>query len=205
MGSERKTSEDLVKMEVWSESALAYGREHGRPKLVWLLKAVMVEIELEKLLSGPSSQEHPGPGWRVPLAEARREEALAAAAADEAVRARRAEEREKAKVAVWETFLREERRELEMRKAGQLGRLLGEALPGEPSGALVRLAEEDCRQAREGLVALMGNGKVSYKSVEDLCEGDMPARVAASRARTAWLKERRDAWLGRGEDVQGSV
>jgi hypothetical protein len=62
---------------------------------------------------------------------------------------------------------------------------------------LERLAEEDQRQARSGLVALMRNGKTSYKRVEELREGDMPARATAERLRTTWLKERRDGWLAR--------
>jgi hypothetical protein len=94
-----------------------------------------------------------------------------------------------------------ERRELELRKEGQLGRLLGEPLAGESPAALERLASEDRRQAREGQVALMSGGKASYKHLEELCPEDMPARIAASRARTGWLKERRDAWSGRGKEV----
>ena len=92
-----------------------------------------------------------------------------------------------------------ELRELELRKDGQLARLLAEALPGEPPAALQRLAAEDRRQAEEGLVALMSDGKVSYKHVEGLTEEDMPARVAANRLRTTWLKERQDRWLDCGE------
>jgi hypothetical protein len=61
---------------------------------------------------------------------------------------------------------------------------------------LRRLASEDRRQAEEELVALMSNGKVLYKHVEELCQEDMPARVAAKRLRTTWLKERQDRWLG---------
>jgi hypothetical protein len=64
---------------------------------------------------------------------------------------------------------------------------------------LERLALEDQRQAEEGLVALMSGEKVSYKHVEELSEKDMPARIAANRLRTTWLKERQDGWLGRGE------
>ena len=60
-----------------------------------------------------------------------------------------------------------------------------------------RLAGEDQRQALSGLVALMGNGLTAYKRVEELREGDMPARAAADRLRTTWLKERRDGWLAR--------
>ena len=101
-------------------------------------------------------------------------------------------------MAAWESFMRKERREIEMRKRGQLGGLLGEALAGEPPAALRRLAGEDQRQAEEGLVALTSKGKVYYKLVEELTEEDMGARVAAIRLRKTWLKERRDGWLGRG-------
>ena len=112
----------------------------------------------------------------------------------------RAEEKSRAQqAAVWELFMQAELRELELRKGGQLARLLGEPLPGEPPAALERLALEDQRQAEEGLVALMSGGKVSYKHVAQLSEKDMPARIAANRLRSTWLKERQDGWLGRGE------
>ncbi len=110
----------------------------------------------------------------------------------------RAEERKRVeRAAEWERFMQEELRELELRRGGQLARLLGKPLPEEPPAALERLASEDRRQAEEGLVALMRGGKVLYKHVEELTSEDMPARVAANRLRTTWLKERRDGWLGR--------
>jgi hypothetical protein len=113
---------------------------------------------------------------------------------------RRAEERRQVEqAAAWERFMQAELRELELRKAAQLARLLGEPLPGESPAALERLASEDCRQAEEGLVALMSGGKVFYKHIDELCPEDMPARIAANRLRTTWLKERLDGWLGRGE------
>jgi uncharacterized membrane protein YkoI len=112
-----------------------------------------------------------------------------------------AEERQRAQeAAAWELFMQEELRELEKRKAGQLAELLGEALPGEPSTALERLAYEDRRQAEEGLVALMSMGKVSYKPLDELSPKDMAARIAANRLRMTWLKERRDGWLARNPD-----
>jgi len=40
---------------------------------------------------------------------------------------------------------------------------------------------------------------VYYKLVEELTEGDMAAKIAANRLREAWLKKRRDRWLGRRE------
>ena len=99
--------------------------------------------------------------------------------------------------AAWERFMQEEQRELELRKGGQLAELLGAPLPGEPPTALQRLASEDQRQAKEGLVALMTNGKTSYKRLEQLSEGDVPGRIAARRLRTTWLKKRGDGWLSR--------
>jgi hypothetical protein len=111
----------------------------------------------------------------------------------------RAEEKSRAEQAAWELFMQAELRELELRKGGQLARMLGEPLPGEPPAALERLASEDQRQAREGLVALMSGGKVTYKHIDKLSPEDRPARSAANRLRTTWLKERHDGWLGRGD------
>jgi hypothetical protein len=115
----------------------------------------------------------------------------------------REEENRRARKAAWESFMRRERRELMLRKEGQLAELLGEALAGEPPAALRRLAREDQRQAEEGLVALTSNGKTYYKLVEELTEGDMEARIAADRLREAWLKERRDGWLDYGGGPKG--
>jgi hypothetical protein len=71
--------------------------------------------------------------------------------------------------------------------------------PGELPAILQRLASEDRIQAERGLVALTSGGKTFYKAIDDLDPEDMPARIAANRLRTTWLKERRDGWLGRGE------
>ena len=112
-----------------------------------------------------------------------------------------AEERKRVEqAAAWEQFMQAELQELELRKGGQLASLLGEPLPGEPPAALERLASEDRRQAEERLVALMSGGKVFYKHIDELSAEDMSARIAANRVRSTWLKERRDRWLGRGED-----
>ncbi len=115
---------------------------------------------------------------------------------EERGRARR-EEQDRARRAAWESFIREERRELELRRDGQLAELL----PSGQTSSSRRLASEDRRQAREGLVALMSGGKVSYKRVEELSEEDMPARIAANRLRESWLKELRDGWLRSGDTV----
>jgi len=114
----------------------------------------------------------------------------------------RAEEQKRAEqAAAWEQFMQAERRELQLRKEGQLAGLLGEPLLGESPAALRRLAFEDQRQAEEGLVALLRGGKVSYKPLGELCPEEMPARVAANRLRETWLKERQDRWLSHREDL----
>jgi hypothetical protein len=110
----------------------------------------------------------------------------------------REDERSRARRAEWESFMRNERRELELRKEGQLAELLGEALAGESPAALQQLAFKDRSQAEEGLVALMSQGKVYYKHLDELAEGDMAARIAADRLRETWLKGRGDRWLGHG-------
>ena len=117
--------------------------------------------------------------------------------------ARKREQTRKRKLAeeaaAWKRFVKTEQRQLQLRKDGQLARLLGEPLPGEFPAMLQRLVSEDRRQAERGLVALMSGGKTFYKGIDDLAPEDMPARIAANRLRTTWLKERRDEWLGRGE------
>ena len=114
--------------------------------------------------------------------------------------AQQQEERSKQRLAAWKQFMREEWRELELRKGSQLARMLGESLPGESAAEVLRLATEDRKQAEEGLVALMRDGEVFYKNLEDLSECDVSARIAATRLRKMWLKERQEArWFGRGE------
>ncbi len=264
MDLNHKAARELVKMAVWSEGSLGYAREHGQRKLVWLLEAVRVEVELEDALLALPVGEHLASArgsaqgkatlhkkQRVadmatavlmrqaearvertgePFEEAfkavleteagrqlaelrdgphRDEEAerwqkdLPQKRAKERKRARQ-EERERARQeAAWALFMQAELQELELRKDGQLARLLGEPLSGESPAALRRLASADRRQAEEGLVALMSNGKVSYKHVDELSPEDCPARIAANRARTTWLKDRQDAWLGRGNGSEG--
>jgi hypothetical protein len=140
--------------------------------------------------------------WQSNLPQERAEERRLARLREERRRLREEESR-RARKAAWESFMRKERRELELRKDGQLAGLLGEALAGETPAALRRLAREDQRQAEEGLVALTSNGKMYYKLVEELTEADMAARIAADRLREAWLKERRDRWLAYGGGSRG--
>ena len=163
-------------------------------------RAAVLETEagrqLRNLREGPYRDER-ADEWQEGMAQERAEE-RSRARQEERSRARQ-EECSRAQLAAWKSFMQAELRGLEQRKDGQLAKLLGEALPGEPPAALQRLASEDRRQAEEGLVALMRNGKVFYKHVERLSEEDMPARIAANRLRTTWLKERLDGWIGPGK------
>ena len=156
------------------------------------LKAVLeteAGRQLGELRDGPHRNER-ADQWQEDLVRDR---------AQERKRGRAEERRQEQDAAAWELFMQAELRELELRKGGQLATLLSEPLPGEPPAALERLASEDRRQAEEGLVALTSGGKVFYKHIDELSPEDMPARGAANRARSTWLKERQDGWLGRGE------
>jgi hypothetical protein len=179
-----------VEVEVLVRRARDRARQTGEAFEVALKAVLETEAgrQLGELRDGPHGAEK-AEDWQEDLAHKR---------AQERKRERAEEQRRAQEAAAWERFMQDELRELEKRKAGQLAELLGEALPGEPSAALERLAYEDRRQAEEGLVALMSMGKVYYKPLEELSPKDMAARVAANRLRTNWLKERRDGWLARG-------
>lgn len=186
-------------VEVLARQARARAQETGET-FEGALKAVQeteAGRQLGELRGGPHRGERAA-DWQEDLPRRRAQERTKELAKEQD-RASKEERSRAQKHAAWESFMGAERRELGLRKDGQLAGLLGEALAGEPPAALRRLADEDRRQAEEGLVALSSNGRVSYKHVEELREGDMPARSAANRSRTAWLKERRDGWLGRGE------
>jgi hypothetical protein len=176
-------------VDVLARQAGARVRRTGEAFEVALTAVLETEAgrQLAELRDGPHGDEK-AEDWQEDLAHKRAQER----------KREQAEERQRAQqAAAWEQFMQEELRELEKRKAGQLAELLGEALPGEPPAALRRLADEDTRQAQAGLVALMSMGKVSYKPLDELSPEDMPARAAANRLRTTWLKERRDGWLAR--------
>ena len=167
------------------------------------LKSVL-ETDAGQLLGDLRKEEHRDESaseWHSNLPRERAEERRQARL-EERGRLREAE-RSRTRQAAWESFMHKERREIELRREGQLAVLLGEPLADESPAALQKLAHEDQRQAGEGLVALTSNGSVHYKRVDDLVEGDMEARIAADRLRTAWLKARRDEWLGYGGGSYG--
>ncbi len=189
--------------EILARQAAARAKHTGE-SLVEALEAVLQTEaggRLGRLRNGEHRDER-ADQWQPSLPRERAEERRLARLREERRRVRE-EERVRARKAEWESFIRKERRELELRKDGQLATLLDEALAGEPSAALLRLAHQDQRQAEEGLVALSSNGKTYYKLVDDLTEGDMASRIAAERLRSAWLKERGDRWLGYGEGHRG--
>ena len=75
---------------------------------------------------------------------------------------------------LWEQYMEVERRELEQRRTGQLGRALGLALPGELHEELLRIAEEDQCKAERGLVELRSGDEVWYKHIDKLTRDDRP-------------------------------
>jgi hypothetical protein len=189
--------------EVLARQASARAKRTGE-SLEAALKAVLqteAGRRLGQLRDGVHRDER-ADQWQPNLLRERAEERRRVRLREERRRLRE-EDLNRARKAAWESFMRKERRELELRKEGQLAELLGEALAGESSAALRRLAREDQRQAEEGLVALTSNGKTYYKLVEELTEEDMAARIAAARLREAWLKERRDEWFDYGGVSQG--
>jgi len=190
--------------EVLARQAAARAKHTGESLEAALRAVLQTEAgrRLVKLRNGPHRDER-ADEWQPNLPRERAEERT-----QEKLEERRRlqeEERSRARKAAWESFMRRERKELELRKEGQLARLLGEALAGESPAALGRLALEDQRQAEEGLVALTRNGKTYYKLLEELTEEDMGARIAAARLREAWLKERQDRWVAYGGGSRGGA
>jgi hypothetical protein len=90
----------------------------------------------------------------------------------------------------WEQYMEVERKELEQRRNGQLGRALGRALPGESQEELDKMAEEDQRKAEKGLVELRSGDAVWYKHIDELTSEDRQARIDSENARAAWIRER---------------
>src|SRR5215207_8848561 len=192
---ENQRGSDMA-IEVLARQASGHAKRTGE-LLEDALKAVLdteAGRQLGELREG-AHREESAQQWQEDLPRKRAEER--SQARRERKRAQE-EERSRSRFAAWKEFMQEERRELELRKGGQLARMLGEPLPGEPPAMVLQLASEDRKQAEEGLVALMSDGEVFYKHLEDLSLGDLPARIAATSSRTAWLKERQeDRWFGR--------
>jgi hypothetical protein len=93
------------------------------------------------------------------------------------------EESRKTHQELWEQYMEVDRRELEQRRSGQLGRALGLALPGESQ-------EELQRKAERGLVELRSGDEVWYKHIDELTRDYRSARIESENARPAWIQER---------------
>ena len=91
----------------------------------------------------------------------------------------------------WQRFIKAERRHLDDRRAGHLGRLLDGPLPGESAEELRLLAWEDMRRAQASLVELRSpSGEVSYKHIGDLTLEDRQGRAEAERVLMNRIMER---------------
>jgi lauroyl/myristoyl acyltransferase len=100
------------------------------------------------------------------------------------------EESRKTHQELWEQYMEVERRELEQRRNGQLGRALGRALPGESQEELNRIAEEDQRKAERGLVELRSGDEIWFKHIDKITRDDRPARIESENVRAAWIQDR---------------
>ena len=177
--------------EVLSRQAAFRAERTGEPleKALESVRGSSAGRYLEELRNGPHRDER-AEQWQAESARKRTKERN---------QAKQEERKRLERDAAWAEFMQTELRELELRKGGQLEKLLGGPLPGESPEALRRLTHQDRRQAEDGLVALMSGGELSYKPLDELSPEDMPARIAAERLRTAWLKKRQDGWLAHGE------
>ena len=90
----------------------------------------------------------------------------------------------------FDEFIEMERVRLQEHASGKMASALGHALPGESQEELDRIAAEDQRLAREGMVKLKVGERFIYKHVDELTREDRRARIAAEREEIAWLKER---------------
>jgi hypothetical protein len=91
----------------------------------------------------------------------------------------------------WDGFTEMERTKLKERREGRLRKALGMPLPGESKEQLDRIAEDDQRRAKQGLVSIKGeHGRISYKHIDDLSPLEMRFITAAEWVEVGWLQER---------------
>jgi hypothetical protein len=98
----------------------------------------------------------------------------------------------------WLRYFAAEREALMLRANGLLAHALSGAQPGESKEDLERMAAEDERLAREGLVRLLSeDGSVILKHIDDLAPGDVSARRRAETQLLGFLRERTNGHLER--------
>ena len=91
----------------------------------------------------------------------------------------------------WLRYLAAEREALLLRANSLLSHVLSSVQPGESKEDLERLAAEDERLAREGLVRLLSeDGSIVLKHIDDLTPGDVAARRRAETQLLGFLRER---------------
>jgi hypothetical protein len=91
----------------------------------------------------------------------------------------------------WLRYLAAEREALMLRANGLLSLALSAVQPGESKEDLERMAAEDERLAREGLLRLIAeNGSVSLKHIDDLTPDDVAARRRAETQLLGFLRMR---------------
>jgi hypothetical protein len=151
--------------EVLARQANTRSKHTGEPLEVALKAVLQTEAghQLGELREGPHRDES-AQQWQEDLPRTRAKERRKTRREER--RRAQEEERSRARLAAWKEFMQEERRELELRKNGQLAKMLGEPLPGEPPALVLQLASEDRKQAEEGLVAPMSDGEMLYKHLQ---------------------------------------
>jgi len=93
----------------------------------------------------------------------------------------------------WTRYMLAEQRGLVARAESILARALAEPQPGESKEELERIAEEDRRLAKEGLVPLMDQeGETYHLHIDELGPEDVADRDRAERARSDWLGRRKE-------------
>src|SRR5919107_1288206 len=128
MQENQRVSEMVV--EVIARQASGRAKRTGEP-LEDALKAVLdteAGCQLGELREG-AHREESAQQWQEDLPRKRAEGRMRA----------RQDQRSQARFATWKEFMQEERRELELRKNGQLAKMLGEPLPGEPPALVLQL------------------------------------------------------------------
>ena len=90
----------------------------------------------------------------------------------------------------WNRYMDAERTQLAQRATGQLRRAIGHQPEEEAQEELERIAAEDERQAKEGMVPLRKDGRVYYKHIDDLTREDRWARLEAEQVTLMWIKGR---------------
>jgi hypothetical protein len=90
----------------------------------------------------------------------------------------------------WKAYMDTERAQLAQRATGQMRRAIGRLPKGDSAEDLERIAAEDERQAKEGMVPLRKDGRVYYKHIDELTREDRLARLEAERVTLMWIKGR---------------